>query len=604
MAHAARLVALSLLLSACAAGARAPPEKDADVARARAEVGWLADAAREGRGVGTRGGDEAARWIAARFDEAGLAPAYGDGYLQWLEAPYRATLKGGNALQLGSAALVLEQDWIPFGFSDDGTVEAEVVWAGHGITAPDLGHDDYAGLDVKGKIVIVAQDFPREADPDSPFRDPRRYRLSEWRYKAINAREHGAAALLGVRDVWAHDGPDDVPPWRGQVSSRAGVLAARVTAAALARAGLDVRALAAAREAGGRAPARAPPLRARLTVEVQHERARTANVVAVLPGRDPAVAGECVVIGAHHDHLGLGGDASLAPDQVGTVHPGADDNASGVAALLSAARAFAAEGPARRTVVFAAFAAEELGLLGSAHLVASPPARCPVERMQLMVNLDMVGRPRDGKVYVDGTGTAEGLREEVRAIADRAPRLPLTLTFGEGDGYGPSDHTSFYARNVPVLFLFSGAHADYHRPSDTADKVDAAAVVAVGRLAYRTARAAADRAGRFEVVRAAGPPPPQGRGERSYGTYLGAIPDFAERTEPGVLLTGVRAGSPAERAGLTANDVLVRVGATRVMNLQDLAFALRSHRPGDEVEVEWTRNGEKRSAKVKLEERR
>jgi peptidase M28-like protein/PDZ domain-containing protein/PA domain-containing protein len=601
-----RSALLAVLLAACATGGppRAPPKEDAAVARARAEIAWLADAARGGRGVGTEGGDEAARWVAARFEEAGLAPAYDEGYLQWLEAPYRATLKAGNTLRLGSEALTLEQDFIPFGFSDDGTVEAEVVYAGHGITAPDLRHDDYAGLDVKGKIVLVAQDFPREADPASPFRDPAHYRLAEWRYKAINARDHGAAAMLAVRDVWAHDGPDELPPWRGQVSSRAGLLAARVTAAALARAGLDVRALAAAAEEGGRAPAGAPPLRGRLSVEVQHERARTANVVAILPGRDPAVAGECVVIGAHHDHLGLGGDASLAPDQIGAVHPGADDNASGVAALLAVARASAAEGPTRRTLVFAAFAAEELGLLGSAHLVGSPPRRCPVERMQLMVNLDMVGRPREGKVYVQGTGTAKGRRDEVRAVADRAPRVPLTLAFGASDGYGPSDHTSFYARDVPVLYLFSGAHADYHRPSDTADKVDAAAVAAVAGLAFRAVRGAADRAGRLEVVRAAGPPPPQDRSERGYGTYLGAIPDFAERAEPGVLLTGVRAGSPAERGGLAAKDVLVRVGATRVMNLQDLAFALRSHRPGDAVEVEWTRAGERRTATVKLEERR
>jgi hypothetical protein len=594
-----RFALLAALLSACAARdrARTPP---ADVGIARAEVAWLADPAREGRGVGTAGGDEAAAWIAARFEEAGLAAASSAGYLQPFEAPFRATLKDGNALQLGDEALALERDWVPFGFSDDGTVEAEVVWAGYGITAKELGHDDYAGLDVKGKIVLVAQDFPGESDAGSRFRDPRHYRLSEWRYKAINAREHGAAALLAVRDVWAHEGPDDLPPWRGQVSSRAGLPAARVTAAALARAGIDVRTLAAA----GAKASLPGPVRARLTVAVEHERARTANVVAIVAGRDPAVASECVVVGAHHDHLGRGGDASLAPDEPGAIHPGADDNASGVAALLAAARAFAAEGPARRTVVFAAFAAEELGLLGSAHLVANAPERCAVERMQLMVNLDMVGRPKEGKLHVLGAGTAKGLREEVGALAERAPRIPLALVFGDDDGYGPSDHTSFYARNVPVLHLFSGAHADYHRPSDTPEKVDAGAVVAAGRLVSRVARAAADRADRYEVVRAAGPPPARDGGERGYGTYLGAIPDFAERKEPGVLLTGVRAGSPAERAGLAANDVLVRVGATRVMNLQDLAFALRSHRPGDEVEVEWTRNGETRTAKLTLEERK
>jgi hypothetical protein len=597
-----------LLLAACGhhgASRAASSEPLFDPARARAEVGWLADPARTGRGVGTSGGREAAAWIADRFREAGLAPAFDGGYLQPFEAPYRATLGERNALAIGGQSPALSKDWLPFGFSDDGEVEGEVVFAGYGITAPDLGYDDYAGLDVKGKIVLAAQDFPRESDQASPFRDPRHYRFSEWRYKAINARDHGAAALLGVRDVWGHPGADELAPWRGQVSSRAGIVAARITAAALAHAGVDVRALGAPGEADGRPHSRALGVRARLATAVVHERAETANVVAILPGRDPALAGECVVVGAHHDHLGFGGDASLAPEQAGTIHPGADDNASGVAALLAIARAFAADGAARRTVLFAAFGAEELGLLGSAQLVKSPPARCPVERMQLMVNLDMVGRPRAGKVYVDGVDTAKGLREEVRTLAERAPPLPLTLAFG-GDGYGPSDQTSFYARDVPVLFLFTGAHADYHRPSDTADKIDAGGIAAVAQLAYRAARDAAERDGRLEVVRASAPPPSEGRGERErgYGSYLGAIPDFAERSDPGVLLTGVRPGSPAERAGITGGDVLLRVGATKVLNLQDLAFALRSHRPGDEVEVEWARGGDRRTAKVKLEERK
>jgi hypothetical protein len=256
-------------------------------------------------------------------------------------------------------------------------------------------------------------------------------------------------------------------------------------------------------------------------------------------------------------------------------------------------------------VLLAAFAAEESGLLGSARLVADPPPGCPVDRMQLMVNLDMVGRPRAGKLYVDGADSAKGLRALLPALVSRRPALPLTLAFG-GDGYGPSDQTSFLARGVPVLFFFTGAHADYHRPGDTADKVDPAAVADVARLALRVVREAADRPERLEAVRPAAPPAsaPGERGERSYGTYLGAIPDFAERDAPGVLLTGVRPGSPAERAGIAAGDVLLRIGTTKVLNLQDLAFALRSHRPGDEVEVEWQRGSERRTARVRLEERK
>ncbi len=603
MPRTVRTAALLLVLAACGPRLATLPagEERFDPERARARVAWLADPAREGRGLGTAGADAAAAFIAGALRDAGLSPAFEFGYAQRFDAPFRATLGPGNALALSGAEPALGKDWLPFGFSDDGRVRAELVFAGYGITAPELGYDDYAGLDVKGKLVLVAQDFPRERDERSPFRDPREFRHGEWRTKAINAREHGAAGLIGVRDGWAHEGPDDLPPWRGQVSSRAGVLAARVSAAALARAGIDVRSLAAAIEADGRPHSRALGIEAELRTEVQHERAATSNLAAILPGSDPRVAGECVVVGAHWDHLGTGGDASLAPEQVGRVHPGADDNASGVAALLEIARALAEEGPARRTVLFVAFAAEEAGVLGSAQLVKAPPPRCPVERMQLMVNLDMVGRPR-GKVYVDGADTAKGLRALVKGLAEERPRIPLRLAFG-GDGYGPSDHSSFYAKGVPVLSLFTGAHADYHRPSDTADKIDPVGLVAVARLAARAVREAAQRDARLEVVRTASRPPER-RGERGYGTYLGAIPDFAERSEPGVLLTGVRPGSPAERAGIREGDVLLRLGATKVTNLQDLAFALRSHRPGDEVEVEWQRGAARISAKVRLEERK
>jgi len=600
-----RLAAALLLLADCGPrlASRAGPEPLFDAARARADATWLADPARGGRGTGTPGGREAAAWIGEQFREAGLAPAFEGGYAQPFQAPFRASLKDGNALSVGGAALALPADFLPFGFSDDGEVEAELVFAGYGISAPDLGYDDYAGLEVRGKIVLVTQDFPRESDLASPFRDPRHYRHGEWRTKATIARDRGAVAVLGVRDLWAHQGPDDLPPWGGQISSRAGLVAARITAAALARAGVDVRALAAPGERDGAPHSRSLGIRARVAVEILHQRAETANVVALLPGRDPALAGECVVVGAHHDHLGLGGDASLAPEATGTTHPGADDNASGVAALLAVARALAAEGAARRTVLLAAFGAEELGLLGSAHLARNPPPSCSVEKMQLMVNLDMVGRPREGKVYVEGAGTALGLRDLVVALAERPPRPPLTLAFG-GDGYGPSDHTSFYARNVPVLFLFTGAHADYHRPTDTAEKLDATGLAATARLAWRVTREAAERSGRLEVVRSAAPPSPQGRAERGYGAYLGAIPDFAERSQPGVLLTGVRPGSPAERAGVAGGDVLLRVGARRILNLHDLALALRSQRPGDEVEVEWARGGERRTARLRLEERK
>jgi hypothetical protein len=609
-----RRVALAplLALAACSALPPRPPwadevEASVSAAEAAADVTWLADPARTGRGVGTPGSAAAAEWIAARMRALGLEPAGSQGFLQPFDAPVGARLEGENALAVAGTELAISQDWRPFTFSDSGVAEGELVFAGYGITAPNLGYDDYAGLDVKGKVVLVADHFPRESDPASPFRAPEVFQFGEWRYKAMNARDHGAAGFIGVRDDWNHPGPDELPAWRGQVSSRAGVIAARATLAALARAGADARALAAPIGESPRIAPRSRPLgiRVRLAAGVAQERAGTANVVGLLRGSDPALASECVVVGAHFDHLGFGGESSLAPDQVGAVHPGADDNASGTAALLQIAQAFRREpGAPRRSVLFAAFSAEELGLLGSSHLVKDPPAACPVEKMQIMLNLDMVGRPSRGKVYVDGTSTAAGLRERLAALARRRPGSRLEVAYGAGDGYGPSDHTSFYARGVPVLFFFTGAHADYHRPSDTADKIDAAALAEVARLALRVADDSARRPDRLAVVRTAPPPGSGGDRPSGYGAYLGTVPDFEERSEPGVLVSGVRPGSPAEKAGLRGGDVILQLGAHKVMNLQDLTYALRAHRAGDEVELVYSRGGETLRSRATLGERR
>ncbi len=605
-------LAAALALAACSIGQHPPPppEPRFDAARAAAEVAWLADPARTGRGTGTPGGAEATAWLAARFEEIGLTPAGSEGWLQPFEAPFRASLGEGNALALGATAPRLSEGWQPFTFSDDGPVEGELVFAGYGISAPELGYDDYAGLDVKGKVVLVLQDFPREDDPAALFRDPKHYRFGEWRQKATTARDKGAVALVGVRDDWHHPGSDDLSAWKGTVASRAGLVAVRATAAALLAAGVDVAALGRPIDEDGKPRSRPLGVAVKATVKVDVEKARTANVLGLLPGADPALRGQCVVVGAHYDHLGYGGEASAAPDQVGQIHPGADDNASGTAGLLAVARAFAAEAPPPRTVLFVAFGAEELGLLGSSQAVKAHPAACPIDQVQLMVNMDMIGRPqkaRDaapgapGRLYVHGVDTAKGLRAQVSALAARPPAIRLTAELG-GEGYGASDHTSYYAKDVPVLFLFNGAHADYHRPGDTADKIDAAALAEAARLGWRAAAWAAARPDRLEVVRTAAPKPEGGRGGSR--PSLGTIPDFAERAEPGVLLTGVMPGSPAEKGGLAGGDVLMRVGDKKILNLQDLQYALSARRPGDRVEVEYVREGRSAVVTVVLAERK
>ena len=600
---AAALSALSLAACTASRPVPTPAEPAFDGARSKADVTWLADPARTGRGVGTPGIDAAADWIEGQMKGIGLAPAGSEGYRQVFEAPVGARLLDGNVLALAGTEEKLSVDWQPFTFSDDGKVEGEIVFAGYGITAPDLGYDDYAGLDVKGKIVLLAQDFPGEQDPKSPFRDPRNYRYGEWRYKVSNARDHGASAVLAVRDDWNHPGKDEIPAWKGSPSSRAGLVAARVTLAAMKRAGVDAAALATPIATDMKPRSRALGVKGAIQVVVVHERARTANVVGRIAGSDPSVAGECVIVGAHYDHLGFGGENSASPDQIGQPHLGADDNASGTAAMLAVARAFASQAPPRRPVVFVAFSGEELGVLGSAFFVKNPPAGCTVPKMQLMVNLDMVGRTEQGKLYVHGVDTAKGLRETVKEQADRNPPIALRVEMG-GEGFGSSDNASFYARDVPVLFLFNGAHTDYHRVSDTPDKIDAAGLAEASRLAWRAARDAADWPTRLEVVKVVQAKPQGGGGGRGSRPSLGTIPDFAERKDPGVLLTGVVPGSPAQKVGLVGGDVVLRIGTKKILNLQDMQYALTDHRPGDVVELEYSHDGKVHVVQVTLAERK
>ena len=555
----------------------------------------------EGRQAGTPGADRAADYVSRAFQDAGLQPA-GDGgtFRQSSSVPTGLRLGTPTAVTLLSdppRPLTLGTEFAPLAVSDDGVHAADVVFVGYGITAPDLGWDDYAGLDVRNKIVLALTREPRWQDPSSPFRRPDAHHYAERSHKLINARQHGARALLLV----THPGisPDGLPALRG-LSQPLGIVAAAITRAAadvlLRGSGQTVASLAAAID-GALAPrSLAIGVQARVEVMLLRGRGTTANIVGRLPGRDARLASEAIVIGAHYDHLGRGGEGSLAPDHMGAIHHGADDNASGAAAVIALAQAFAKAGGTPRTLVFVAFGAEEMGLLGSAHYVKQPA--WPLDRTALMLNLDMVGRLRDGKLYVGGVDSGTGLR----AVVGEAGRDAGLTVEMRGDPFAPSDHTSFYTAGRPVLFLFTGAHPDYHRPTDTWDKINVDGLRAVSALAARTiaAVAAAPTAPAYVAVTA----PVSARPRGAYGVFFGVIPVFGERTQPGVAISGVRAASPAERAGLQAGDVIVRFADVDVKTLEDLTFALRAKRPGDRVAVIVERAGQTRALEATLEERR
>jgi Zn-dependent M28 family amino/carboxypeptidase len=309
----------------------------------------------------------------------------------------------------------------------------------------------------------------------------------------------------------------------------------------------------------------------------------------------PSGATEWVVIGAHYDHLGYGGSDSLAEGDKPQIHNGADDNASGTAVVIEAARAISKmQDGLHRGVIFVLFAGEESGLLGSAHMVKHSPV--PADKIAAMINLDMVGHLRDKKLNVMGVKTAL----EFPAFTQRmVMRQGLIGSLG-GDGYGPSDHTSFYAEGVPVLFLFTGAHTHYHKPSDDPGTLNYPGMAEVGAVATDLVRALATAKARPTYVKAA--PPKLGDGARGYGPYFGSIPDFGEH-EGGVLLAGVREGSPAAKAGIQKGDVIVKFGEYEVRNLQDMTIALREHAPGDTISVAYLRGGKRIEVSVVLAKR-
>jgi aminopeptidase YwaD len=321
----------------------------------------------------------------------------------------------------------------------------------------------------------------------------------------------------------------------------------------------------------------------------------TQNVFAVLPGTDPALRDQYIVIGAHFDHLGTSTSGALDPDVRDAVRLGADDNASGTAAVLELARLFKAS-PAKRSIIFANFSGEEEGLLGSQYFVDHSPV--PISSLVAMLNFDMVGRLRDDRLLVFGVSTAT----ELRAILDSANATTRLSITAQGDGFGPSDHSSFYGKQIPVLHFFTNSHEEYHRATDVSAKINAAGEAVVVKLAEAVARGIADRPGRLTYVATVAQAPAGGSRQGS-DVYLGSIPDMAGSDTPGLRLTGVRSGSPADVAGIKAGDVIVEFAGKPVKDLYQYSDALYAHKPGDEVTIVVLRDGQRLSMKVKLGKR-
>ncbi len=592
----------------------APRDDAAAVDRLRENVTWLAAPEREGRGPGTAGITAAADWIAEQFAAAGLkqvGPLRRQSFVMTLEAtlpddkPNRAELVGpaGPAGSPTVIPLELGKTFTPLAAGGSGPFDLPLVFAGYGITAPAEEYDDYAplGTAAKAAAAVMLRQEPQKENPHSVFNGNQATQHAALVRKIANASEHEAGGVIFCNDASATE-PDALMDFRragGGENGRAmpvlqisrsvvADLMKRTTGATLTELEAEI---------DKTLEPQSRPLegwRIRGEVSIERQQTDADNIVGILPGTGKATDGsvlgrDLVILGAHYDHLGYGDSNSLAPGQK-AIHHGADDNASGTAMLLEVARQLRVEGPLPRTVLFVAFAGEERGLLGSGHYTANP--LLPLERTAAMVNLDMVGRLVDDKLIIHGTGTGTGFDP----LIDRLTEAAGFTVAKEPGGFGPSDHSSFYARKIPVMHLFTGSHTDYHRPTDTAEKINYDGMVRISRLIAAIIRDLATTPEPPDYIEVASKQFQGGGGDRP---YFGSIPDFA-KPGGGYAITGVSKGSPAAQGGLQGGDIIVRLGDSAITGLEDFDSALRKHKAGEAVPVVVQRDGAEKTLTVTL----
>jgi len=535
----------------------APETAAAD--RFGSNVAYLADDAREGRGVGSKGLTSAQQMVQDQLVAAGVEPGAA-GWRQELDVTTEVKRGDQTAVALDGKPLALDE-FAPMAFSATGSASGQLVDVGWGLVDDAAKLDEYKGKTVRGKIALVHRFVP----PDAKLDGPTAARLGDLRAKAFVAKARGAVALVVVDDGDPKAEEAELPKLTAAESaSQIPVVVVTRKAAATLRAGTHT---------------------AKLVVALEPVRTKTANIVGVIKAGAPTKLPGIVVVGAHLDHLGMGGGTSALDPTVNAVHNGADDNASGVAALLEVARTLAAnKSGLQRDVYIVAFSAEEIGALGSEYYVKHPPVKDPIVAM---LNMDMVGRMKMNKLHVNGGDSAKEWKELV-APACAAARVDCTIS---GSGYGPSDHMPFYIAGAPVLFMFTGSHREYHTANDDAPLINAAGGAKVAAITADVAVAVANRPGALSYVKA--PPESMGGDVRKRGASLGTVPSYTEEpNQPkGMVIADVVPEGAAAKAGLKAGDRIIQIGTAEIASVSDLMYVLEAAKPGTQVQVTFVRDG-------------
>jgi len=551
------------------------------------DIKYLASDSLKGRLTGSPGDSLAADFIRNKLISYGLIPLSGDGF-QRFKVTKRVIAGKANSLMMNKINYTINKDFMPLAFSSNAGLESDVIFAGYGfsIKGDSLKWNDFDGIDVKGKWVMILRGDPEPENTKSQF-----IPFSADRDKALLAKDMGAAGVLMVsgplsdpKDTFESLGTEgfsvDIPVLR---------IKKEVADIILLKSKNNIEAL----EKKLNDTRKPLSFSSNVTVsgkaEIVRELASTRNVVMLLPGQDEKLKNEYIIIGAHFDHLGMGGagSGSRAPDTTG-IHHGADDNASGVAMMIELAGEFAGTKEShKRSIVFLAFTGEEEGLLGSKHFTDDPGIN--LSSVNAMINLDMIGRLNEtNNLQIFGVGTATGLKDLIYSKSDTSV-IKLTLS---DEGYGPSDHSSFYGKNIPVLFYFTGAHLDYHTPTDTYDKINFDGMEKISILVFNVAEELASSTVRLQF-KESGPKVETVRYRRGKGVTLGIMPDFAGVIKNGLRADFVTPGKPAALGGMQKGDIIIFINGKTVNNIQDYMFRMGQLKHGETISVEVLRNDKK-----------
>ena len=612
----------------------------------RKHVSYLTSDQLEGRRTGERGATSAAGYVTNMFTRYKLKGGvknlqHGKDHPSFLQGfPYIAGVELGkeNLLEITDSKnlskAAIKKEWAPLGFTPNTSLPyTKVVFAGYGITSEKLKYDDYKGIDAKDKIVLAFDGNPDSDNPHSFFG------FFNSHAKAKIAMEKGAKALILISktDNFSEDklamrfnqtlGETAIPT----------IVISRQLAAKILKEDISVlksheKMLATVAKgqsgAGRRIKTQGKNLLANLKINLEKKKVAAYNVIGVLEGNDPKLKNEIIVVGAHYDHLGRGGSGSLAVNSK-EIHHGADDNASGTSALVELARQFSEAKSNKRTIIFMAFGGEEEGLLGSKFWVNNPTI--PLKNIVAMVNMDMVGRLTNKKLTVGGIGTASEWNKIVNENqpypfgetligikADKAVKegthTPVSVSINgdiaaaksvdnkvfklqlNQDGFGPSDHSSFYGKKIPVLFFFTGAHVDYHKPSDTAEKINYKGLENITKFVSKIVKSVDRNPKRptYTVAKSSG----MSGGRRGFSVSLGTVPSYANGNNDGLVLDGVRDNSPASKAGVKAGDKIIKLADKEIRNISDYVFVLGEMRPDKEYEIVVMRGKQKLALKI------